>query len=853
MNIETGSVDTLFEKPRIDVHRGLEKTVRGGVVKYKHFIPGFNPLVTKLFYGTASSKNQEKWMLNYILEDLSPNVFYSLKKKKRWQELSNVDSALNTMIENSPPFTVSAIQRKAERFWYMHNFIENRAMLYGRVKRNSNEIEKISAKGGNGTLLASLEDSLECRNRKDRNKRKSKRQEVKTKEPQVALFIEQQVDAQKLPAMILDPYWRPYREERKTHRFNRFLEEFLDEDDEQSMYFTDEETFDEAEEEKILNESNDKERIDDFDGEIIDGFGEEILDDFNEEMSDNIDKEVLENTRRDFVLSDFIIPSSQKKERIRQKKIQKLEFLDAIPSSSESNDYQKPLNEYDILQNASFTSSEIDFSTFFLNSEDFVPELEKWIEDNRNYVEIIWLDETKTKCLVDFSKVFKSKNLVAVIGFTLGDKSLKLTFNIDFPLTFSEKLFKNLYNKETKFTPLFNRIFYGSEQYFKPILLKENNFKSLEEAFQCKSDATVEPFNDYDLIEKFLGSEGTFFSDSSSESSLKSLHFDSCELCGHDDSSNVLNLSCIHSLCLSCAKVVFKEQMVSHSKQITCPICGSIQDLMKLAFIIPLSLIRAFLKEKFRRLSKNRIQECPKCLGYFERIPGVNSVSCKYCCISFCQDCLQPPHFPISCDQMKIWLPKFEEQYNLYCMKKPPQYGQCVCGKYIRLKQIPTFGFDSVTCQGCDRVYYGEHGNSSYQIYRGTNTFLKILKRSEIPMYIGKCFFDPCVEIRNEMKYESKAMELKKLGKEFLEENELNNFIDLRFKILKLIEYGTAWLYFERKNKLSPKNREISKTLKKLSSLLNFIINQMINKSNLRIHENLTSLQDSYSKALVIF
>ena len=56
MDIETGSVDTLFEKPRVDVHRGLGKTVRGGVVKYKNFVPGFNPLVAKLFYGTASSK-----------------------------------------------------------------------------------------------------------------------------------------------------------------------------------------------------------------------------------------------------------------------------------------------------------------------------------------------------------------------------------------------------------------------------------------------------------------------------------------------------------------------------------------------------------------------------------------------------------------------------------------------------------------------------------------------------------------------------------------------------------------------------------------------------------------------------
>ena len=56
MDIETGSVDNLLEKPRINVNRGLGKTVRGGTNGYKCLTPGFNPVVGKVVHGTSISK-----------------------------------------------------------------------------------------------------------------------------------------------------------------------------------------------------------------------------------------------------------------------------------------------------------------------------------------------------------------------------------------------------------------------------------------------------------------------------------------------------------------------------------------------------------------------------------------------------------------------------------------------------------------------------------------------------------------------------------------------------------------------------------------------------------------------------
>ena len=130
---------------------------------------------------------------------------------------------------------------------------------------------------------------------------------------------------------------------------------------------------------------------------------------------------------------------------------------------------------------------------------------------------------------------------------------------------------------------------------------------------------------------------------------------------------------------------------------------------------------------------------------------------------------------------------------------------------------------------------------------------LRVLKPSEIPTYVKKPFGEFFAEVRKETKNESKVIEFRKLGREFLEENQLSDFIDLRLKILKLIEYGTIWLYIERKNQGSDKNKEISKAIRNLKALLDTIVNHVLNKSGSNIQENLTTLQDSYSKVLTMF
>ncbi|KAE9547091.1 hypothetical protein FO519_009696, partial [Halicephalobus sp. NKZ332] len=311
--------------------------------------------------------------------------------------------------------------------------------------------------------------------------------------------------------------------------------------------------------------------------------------------------------------------------------------------------------------------------------------------------------------------------------------------------------------------------------------------------------------------------------------------------------------SCIHSLCLSCARFAFKDQIVSHSKELICPICESTQDIMRLTFAVPIPLIKAFLREKFSRIAKNGVQECPKCIGQFEKVPGAHSVSCKKCHIAFCQKCLQSSHFPLSCDQMRIWLPKFEEQYKLYCMKKLPRYGICSCGNYVELLTSAIYGYGYANCKECNAYYYMDsNGDWVYHFYEAV-TYLKTVDASEIPIYIKKPFAECCAEIRNEIRDRSKIAKIRKPGKELLERKQVDQFINLRFNILKLIEYGTAWLYFERKNRISDKNKEVSKTLNELKLFLDSIVIQITNKNSLKIEENINSLQDSYSKALKMF
>jgi len=839
MDIETGSVDNLLEKPRIDVNRGLGKTIRGGTNGYKCLTPGFNPVVGKVVHGTSISKNKAKSMSNSILEDFSPDVLYSLKKKKRWEELSSVDSVLNIVKEDSPSFTVSAIETNFKGYLPYYFIKQQGIQAYGRIKSDSDEIEKISTRSKTGGPYLSLEDTLEPKDRKkDKKKKKFKKQDVRTREPEVTVIIEKQIDTHKLSSMSFDQYERPYKGVMKTQRSNKF---FYD------MFNEQEDIFNESDEE-IFNEVEDKEISDDFDGEIIDDFDKDIL--------DEVDDEMIEKTKN-FQLSDFIKPPSEKKERVHQKKIKEIEFVDEIPFEFlESPNHQKALDEHAILKNSSFFSKKFDLCAFFLKPEDFVPKLEEWVEGKTNTLKIIWLDEDKTKCLLDMSKLLGSRTLVAVVGFTLLGKKkkyLKVTFNTSFPLEFPESNFKKFHKSEKMISSFFDIVFGYLKEAFKKLFLEEKNLKFLKDAFQIKSDATIESFNDYNLLEKFSKPTEDNISISTSVSSLHSVHYDYCEFCDQQNPSDLLNLSCIHSLCLSCARFVFKHQIINHTKELICPICESTQDLMKLTLAVPLPLIKTFLKEKFKKISKNKVQECPRCSAYFEKIPGINSVSCKYCCISFCQDCLQPPHFPISCDQMKIWSPKFEKQYKVCCLNEIPKYGQCTCGSYIELSTPSEQNYFRVTCRECNKTYGKNTLNEWVHYHYSGFTYLRILDASAIPTYIKKPFAELSTEARKEIKNEAKTTEIRKLGREFLDEDKLGNFIELRLKVLKLIEFGTAWLYFERKNQGSHKNKEISKTLRRLKILLDIIVYQILNKSDSKIQENLISLQDSYSKSLAMF
>ncbi|KAE9546319.1 hypothetical protein FO519_010469, partial [Halicephalobus sp. NKZ332] len=180
MDTETGSVDILFEKPRLDIRRSLGKTIRGRDVGYKSLIPGFHPTVVKVIKGDEISKKKKTLMSKSVLGDFSPEVFYSMKKKKRWQKLSSVDSVLTIVTENSPSVTVSAVERNPKGHLFSDTMHDKEIRVYGRIKADSDKVEKISTKTGHGGALLSLEDSLECR--KGKNK---KSEEVKLREPEV--------------------------------------------------------------------------------------------------------------------------------------------------------------------------------------------------------------------------------------------------------------------------------------------------------------------------------------------------------------------------------------------------------------------------------------------------------------------------------------------------------------------------------------------------------------------------------------------------------------------------------------------------------------------------------------------
>ena len=558
-------------------------------------------------------------MSNSVFEELAPEVFYSLKKKNRWEALNDVDSVLNTAAKGSPSCTVSAMERNPKGHLFSGTMHDNEVRVYGRIKAGSDEVEKISTKGGRGAPLLSLEDSLECRKGKKNKKEKSEEEEVKPREPEVTLIIDPQGDVEKLPSISFDEYEICRKGFKNSHKSNKFYNKM-----------TYEEGSDPSESEGETLEESDKEHSD----------------------------EVTELSKS-FQLSDFVKSPSQKKEKTREKKVQDTEFIDEFPSEfSRLKNHEKPLDEHEILKDCSFFSKKFDLHSFFSKPEDFIPELEKRVEEIKPFIEIIWLDEDKSRCLIDFSKFLGSKNLIAAVGFSLvgeNKRFLKVMFNTVFPFDIQKFTYE-----EKNFNSFFDLILNRLADAAKVLVADVKKFKPFEDTFQCKYDSSAEILNDYDLLERF-----SYPSDVHSESSFEVLNSDSCEFCGHENHTNLIKLSCIHSFCYSCIRLFVKDQVVNHSEDIVCPICESVQDLKKIAIVTPLPLVKTFLKEKFRRSSENETQQCFKCHGHFEKIPGASSVNCNSCCISFCQDCLQLPHFPISCDQMKTWFPKFEEQCKL--------------------------------------------------------------------------------------------------------------------------------------------------------------------------------------------
>ena len=156
-------------------------------------------------------------------------------------------------------------------------------------------------------------------------------------------------------------------------------------------------------------------------------------------------------------------------------------------------------------------------------------------------------------------------------------------------------------------------------------------------------------------------------------------------------------------------------------------------------------------------------------------------------------------------------------------------------------------------CKDCDRYYrLNKDGFWTYPYHKWDRSF-KIVDPSEIRTHISKPFFESYMEIRDELEDQKKVVEMKEFGKDFLEDKKIREFVELRFKTLKLIEYGIVWLYFDRKNQGSGKNKEVSKTLKHLKFLIDSIIGQITNKSGAKVLEDIASLEKLYSKALTMF
>uniref|UniRef100_A0A913HNV3 RING-type domain-containing protein n=1 Tax=Strongyloides stercoralis TaxID=6248 RepID=A0A913HNV3_STRER len=327
-----------------------------------------------------------------------------------------------------------------------------------------------------------------------------------------------------------------------------------------------------------------------------------------------------------------------------------------------------------------------------------------------------------------------------------------------------------------------------------------------------------------------------------------------CNICKTSqslDNTIILN-ECKHIFCKECLTENFYKQIRLDERSLNCPHCQKLVSLNILTMIFPLPLISFYIHHEYSKKMKKegfRTTYCIKCkdITTMDLQNQYFNVNCQKCNIFWCVLCKKAPHYPLTCKQNFEWKKKFKNIFEImntidekYCTNENCQI--CITHWCVLCKGTPRYPFSCKetiennktfggivrykdgklesynywkmieNCKYCKKtfcIFCKESPHSAFdcdvfqKLLDGCTTTVsdngknKIENNKHLPLK----FFEITNDVHNLHFNFSQFDKFSKIWKNIRIKDSDETYLQLRKTLLYLIEYGYAWLYFNRSSK----------------------------------------------------
>ncbi|CAI4220801.1 unnamed protein product, partial [Auanema sp. JU1783] len=284
-----------------------------------------------------------------------------------------------------------------------------------------------------------------------------------------------------------------------------------------------------------------------------------------------------------------------------------------------------------------------------------------------------------------------------------------------------------------------------------------------------------------------------------------------CAICEHPNTEDLFEMDDCWQ-CIECARQTILIQIKRKYLPIDAPFVTDADTTPYdvLPAILPLPIFNFYTKVAALEILENSqdeindLFECPKCCNVVkvERPHEYSSCCCSGCSTTWCTECKNEPHWPLTCSEFADWSDKWFKQYpNGVPRIQPTRFPKkftCDCKVIFTVEDTSV---ETLSCTRCFKI------NDPSMIVMPLVKYCPKKKRmrgeNELPrihrpvQLIRKDIADICADARLQRFTKPKAKTMKAIRS--YKNIPTGQIYDLRRTILLLVEYGLAKLYLTKK------------------------------------------------------